>query len=50
MKFFKYPLTETENIKARRYLGYRFLSLFSRKYRLELEHYEYCGKFNLYKS
>jgi hypothetical protein len=46
MKFFKYPLTESEEIKARRYLVYLFLSLFARKYRLELEHYAYCGKFS----
>jgi hypothetical protein len=44
-KPFMAPRNQSEEIKARRWLGYWFIGLFSRKYRLELEHYRFCGEF-----
>lgn len=43
--FFKYPLTPSEEIKARRWLFHAIMGLFSRRHRLELEHYKHCGEF-----
>ncbi len=43
---FMHPInTHSDELKARRWLGYWFIGLFSRAYRLELEHYKNCGEF-----
>ena len=44
-KFMQPIESPSDEIKARRWLGYLFLGVFSRKYRLEIEHYKNCGEF-----
>jgi hypothetical protein len=45
-RFFQYPATRSEEIKARRWLGYWIVGIFSRRHRLEIDHYRHCGEFS----
>ena len=43
---FQYPATPSQQIKARRWLGYWLIGLVSKPHRMELIHYRHCGEFN----
>ncbi len=42
---FTFPVTASQEIKARRWLFHAIMGMFYRAHRLENEHYRHCGEF-----